>query len=274
MFIPFMFKKLNKRNVIVNFHGSDLVSSKILVRFINKISHALLSQKAKIIVPSEYFYNIAKNMFKKNSIYIIPSGGVDTNVFKPKRELKLHNRSKIIIGFASGVTKEKGFDVVIECLQKMKSSKLKFKLEFHIIRYGKDIDMFIKKIKMNNLENMVKYEEVFEKENMGDFYSSIDFLIFPTLKEALGLVALESLACGTPVIGTNDFAIPEFIEDCKNGFLFKKNDYIGLYKILSDIVYSNYNYGNMCMEAINMVNSKYSKSRCIKYYEEILKEFE
>jgi glycosyltransferase involved in cell wall biosynthesis len=46
-----------------------------------------------------------------------------------------------------------------------------------------------------------------------------DFLLFPTVHDTFGFVALEALSCGTPVIATATNALPEVVEDGRNGFL-------------------------------------------------------
>jgi glycosyltransferase involved in cell wall biosynthesis len=46
-----------------------------------------------------------------------------------------------------------------------------------------------------------------------------DFFIFPTLHDIFGYVALEALACGTPVIATATNAMPEVIEEGRSGYL-------------------------------------------------------
>jgi glycosyltransferase involved in cell wall biosynthesis len=46
-----------------------------------------------------------------------------------------------------------------------------------------------------------------------------DFLVLPTLHDTFGFVVLEALACGTPVIASATNALPELIEDGRNGFL-------------------------------------------------------
>ncbi|HTZ87764.1 MAG TPA: glycosyltransferase family 4 protein [Solirubrobacteraceae bacterium] len=46
-----------------------------------------------------------------------------------------------------------------------------------------------------------------------------DFLAFPTLHDTFGYVALEALACGTPVLASATNALPEVVEDGRNGFL-------------------------------------------------------
>jgi len=55
------------------------------------------------------------------------------------------------------------------------------------------------------------------------FLGNARALIMPSIfDEPFGMVAIEALACGTPVIGLNSGAIPEIIEDGRNGFVVAK----------------------------------------------------
>lgn len=58
-------------------------------------------------------------------------------------------------------------------------------------------------------------------EALSRAYASSDIFIFPSQSETLGLVALESMAAGTPVIGARAGGITELIEEGKNGYFFK-----------------------------------------------------
>lgn len=50
----------------------------------------------------------------------------------------------------------------------------------------------------------------------------------PAVDEAFGLVVVESLACGTPIVGRRDGAIPELVDDARLGSLFDGDDPTGL----------------------------------------------
>ena len=52
------------------------------------------------------------------------------------------------------------------------------------------------------------------------FYSNFDLLIFPSKYcESLGLVGIEAMACGTPVVGSDIGGISSYLKDGYNGFL-------------------------------------------------------
>ena len=60
-----------------------------------------------------------------------------------------------------------------------------------------------------------------------ELYRRAKALILPYFQEAFGLITCEALACGTPVIGTNEGALPEIIKHGETGFLCKsKEDFI------------------------------------------------
>jgi len=65
------------------------------------------------------------------------------------------------------------------------------------------------------------------EEILRDFFSKADAFVMPTHRDTFGMVFLDAMSCGTPVIATNQFAIPELVEDGKTGFLVEtKKQYL------------------------------------------------
>ncbi len=65
-----------------------------------------------------------------------------------------------------------------------------------------------------------------------EIYAQVDIFVMPSLVEALGVVFLEAMACGLPVIGTSVGGIPELITHDYNGLLVKPGDPIDLAQAL------------------------------------------
>lgn len=61
-------------------------------------------------------------------------------------------------------------------------------------------------------------------EELAAWYNLCDYFVMPSRFEAYGLVFAEALTFSLPCIGKNCFAMPEFIEDGKNGYLIEKDD--------------------------------------------------
>jgi glycosyltransferase involved in cell wall biosynthesis len=60
--------------------------------------------------------------------------------------------------------------------------------------------------------------------NLGAAFASADAFIFPSRTETLGLVLLEAMAAGCPVIAANAGGIPDIVTDGVNGYLFDPAD--------------------------------------------------
>jgi glycosyltransferase involved in cell wall biosynthesis len=81
--------------------------------------------------------------------------------------------------------------------------------------------------------------------NVKTFYDSIDLLLIPSIREPLGLVALESQARGVPCLTANVDGLPEVVSDGKNGFcitptlsISQYESFGGTRKNLPDCVYN------------------------------------
>lgn len=61
-------------------------------------------------------------------------------------------------------------------------------------------------------------------KNLNEYYSSASVLVFPSLVEGFGLVLLEAMACGIPIIATYNTAAPDLITDGVEGFLINIRD--------------------------------------------------
>jgi glycosyltransferase involved in cell wall biosynthesis len=61
-------------------------------------------------------------------------------------------------------------------------------------------------------------------EELGSAYASADAFIFPSRTETLGLVLLEAMAAGCPVIAANSGGIPDIVTNGVNGFMFDPTD--------------------------------------------------
>jgi D-inositol-3-phosphate glycosyltransferase len=70
-----------------------------------------------------------------------------------------------------------------------------------------------------SVEGMVRFQGRVEHNLLPLYYSAADVLVLPSYYESFGLVALESLACGTPVIATRVGAMDTLIQDGRTGFL-------------------------------------------------------
>ena len=79
----------------------------------------------------------------------------------------------------------------------------------------------LEKIFENTKTNFIGY---LSGEELASAYASGDIFLFPSSTETLGLVLLEAMAAGCPVIGANKGGIPDIINDGINGCLYNPDE--------------------------------------------------
>ncbi len=80
-------------------------------------------------------------------------------------------------------------------------------------------------IQEKNLEDVVIFEGVIENRELPKFYQKADLLLFPSRSESFGIVVVESMACGTPVVAIRGSGGPdEIIEHNETGLLVNPPD--------------------------------------------------
>lgn len=259
LFLPLIFRFKGMENIIINFHGGDIIFTSKFQWLINKVSYLFIPKNAKFIVPSLYFKEQvirAIPSLHNRVFYISPSGGVDMTVFKPLK-IEKEEITKINIGFASGIDTNKGIDDLIVLLNHLNPSKF----NFHIIDYGKNRDAYISKLETFNNAH---FYELFEKNKMPEFYSKIDVLFFPSKSESLGLVALEAMSCGVPVIGPNDFALSAIIENRVSGEKYESSIDKDFINALNRFIKNKDDYKTRVF-----IESQYSRKFVVKQFKTI-----
>lgn len=225
-------KKINKNlNIVVNLHGNDLIPDDLQDKKRLKYTEKILPLASKILVPSDYFKNYLLNLnLKINAeIFVYPSSGVDTNLFKKidksvaLESLDLSSDYKYI-GYVSRIEKDKGWDFYLKLLNLLSNKNPLIK--GIIVGDGNEIESFNKMLKELKLEDKIIKYPLLSQRQLVSVYNVLDVYCFPTHRksESLGLVGLEAMACESLVVATNNYGPSTYIVNNVNGFSFEPNN--------------------------------------------------
>jgi glycosyltransferase involved in cell wall biosynthesis len=138
----------------------------------------------------------------------------------PKDFKKVNGKNNIL--FVGRISPEKGLDIFIDILRYLQE-------DFRFIIVGEGIpnyiDFLLKKIEEINLKNKVEFAGWVDNKNLNRYYEDAAFLVIPSIwPEPFGIVGIEAMAHGLPVIAFGVGGIPEWLEDKKTGFLIERGN--------------------------------------------------
>lgn len=277
--IPVLILKILKKRIplVINAHGGDVTEDNKMSALLQPVSRLLLKRTDKFIVPSRYFKElmIKKYQLNSQSFFISPSGGIDIDLFKPlnKKTMKIKygfNPNDIVLGFVGRLTESKGWDVYLSALNYCRDKGLPVK--GMVVGDGENRRRFIKMVGKMNLEQDIIFFKMMHQEELAIIYNTMNYFIFPTrtISESLGLVGLEAMACGVPVIGSRFAGLVEYVKEGINGYLFKVDCIDELAKkIISASKFSKVQQDKMAIEARKTAEA-YSSKKTSKQLKEML----
>lgn len=180
--------------------------------FTRKYFSLFKNQKNVFFIPiSDYQRKILPGLNYIDTIY----HGIDYQKFK----FNINGGEDMI--WAGRVIPEKGPDIVIQVAKKTKRNANLFGIIKDSACFAQNIKNLTKTVK----DSRVNFYENYERNKLIKFFQSSKLLLLPLMaEEAFGLVFIESMACGTPVVAFARGSAPEIIKDGENGFLVNPSD--------------------------------------------------
>lgn len=227
LFPLLLVKNIISKPLILNAHGSDVLPRSSMGKFLQKFITPVIKKADLIVVPSDYFKSIVKNKFllDEKKIFVSPSGGVDTELFNQKDYFP---GKKLTIGYVSRIDKSKGWHIFLAALKLLKE-KTSYDFTVIIIGDGPDMEQMKKSVKSHQLSQEISILGTIEHKQLPAYYQKMDMFIFPTRAESLGLVGLEAMSCGIPILGSDISALREYISPNTNGDLFEIDNPMDLF---------------------------------------------
>ncbi len=223
------------------FYGYDSQDQFVIRRLINKyIEKFRLSFADLIVTSSEYSKSEIVSVGINPQLIHVLSPGLDREKFQilpadGNIENKDSKSSKKILCVGNYVPR-KGILYLIEAFSQIERQDF----SLHLVGNRKNNSSYYNQlnnaVKTLKLTDCVVFHDGADQENIKQLYTSADIFVLPSFKETFGIVFLEAMHYGLPIVTTNVSAMPELIEEGKNGFLVPTADSQALAKAISKLI--------------------------------------
>jgi glycosyltransferase involved in cell wall biosynthesis len=194
----------------------------------------------RVVLPVSNFLEQAIRAYGiKAEFHVVPNV-VDTGIYHPlpKQVGKDDPRKKILL--VAMLTPQKGVPYLLDALAEVKQARTDFCLD--IVGEGGERKKYEDLSQQLGLGDCVTFHKGFyTKKEIAELMQRCDFFIQPSLFETFGVVYIEAMACGKPVIGS-DLRVLREIVDQKVGILVPPKDVKALAKAIERMLDSYQNY--------------------------------
>lgn len=231
-----------RKEIILNTHGIEVWTP------LRGIKKALIQQADKILAVSHFTKNTVANVHKINAgkitvfhntidpYFVLPKAFEKPQYLLDRYGLQLQNSVIFTLTRLSYSEKYKGYDKV---MQVMPLLKLRFPCVKYILSGKPDTrekKRLIHLTETNDIQNEVLLTGFVRDEEVTDHYLLADVFILPSRKEGFGIVFIEAMACGVPVIGGNQDGTVDALQQGELGYLVNPDDETGILEELGRIL--------------------------------------
>lgn len=250
---------------------------KLVWRFLERLS---ARWKDVIILNNKHDFDqaIKLNIKPREKLVLIYNGlDVYKMEFLPREEAQLQLfrkvspqsgkifQTKTFIGTVANFYPPKGLEYLINTAEHFKN---KDEVVFLILGEGPEREKLEKSIKEKGLD-----KKVFLLGQLPDahrFMSAFDIFVLPSVKEGFPWVVIEAMAAKLPVVATRVGAIPEIIEDDKNGMLVEPGNPEQIASRINDLLASDHLRQELGIQAHQTVLFKFPLEKMVRDIESLL----
>ena len=226
-----------------------------------------------LVCLSKAFIEYVKKSFLKDFPVIYIPNGVNTQTFRAlsqkecRLKLGLPEKNYIILVAANCLnSNRKGKDLIIKTMANL-SPDLKKKTT--LLLFGGKPNSLCQDSELQTVHLGYLYDE----ESKAIAYSAADLFFFPSRAESFGQMALESIACETPVVALNTGPVPELVRPNETGLLADDEKIENIVVLIEELLTNRTKRNNMkkrCREiALNEYSDELETKRYINLYKTV-----
>lgn len=268
LLLPMLTAKILRKHCILSLASSAtqiLKSSKDkfykVTEFLSFVNFTLSD---KIVLHSEnLLYEWDMERFQKK-VFIAHEYFLDFDHFNLKKDLRDRRN---LVGYIGTLTEAKGVLNYILAIPKVIEKRND--LKFLIAGKGNLLDSILYHLCKDNLNDIVEYLGWIPHNKLPDYLNEIKLLVIPSYTESGPIIALEAMACGTPILITKVGQISNMINDGENGFILENNSPECIAANIMRVLSSS-NLDQVIINAQDLVRQNFTYESAVEKYKIIL----
>lgn len=249
--VAYLLKKKYNIPYIVSVRASDIHTFFAKMIHLRKFGNEIMKEAEKVIFVNFSYKEIFKKKYLEknhndilNKTQIIPNA-INDRWFKNKPEKKsIQNQIRLL--YVGRLVKRKKLDVVIKAL-KLLNSKSNNRFVLDVVGEGE----FREKFEKLADPQVVFYGQITNFKELLLMYNNSHIFVMPSIKETFGLVYIEALSQGLPIIYCKHEAVDGYFGNKQVGVAVRPNNHNDVVKAVSYIVD---NYNQLSLEALKTSN--------------------
>jgi len=271
--IALKLKKEKNIDYIVAVRNTDVNLFLKYIFYLRSFGIKIMKESKKIIFLSpvyrDYVFekfipsNLQKSIIEKSTV--VPNG-IDPFFLKNKyNKFKFGNKKNIKLIYVGSFLKRKNVHTLIVAVSKLKT--LGYKIKLTIIGGGGRDENKIRRLAKKNEDIIEIYDRIEDREKLLSMYRKSDIFIMISYNETFGLVYLEAMSQGLPIIYTRGEGIDGYFQDGIVGCSVNSKD---INDILKKIEITIHNYNEISKNCYNLVEN-FSWNKIAQTYDNIYK---
>lgn len=240
------------------------------------ISERLLAFFAKkiVAVSDDLKQNIiSHDNLPSDKVCVIPNG-IDENAYNVTVDVRFKKnglsleQDTFVLGCCARLSEQKGHIYLLKALAMYHSDEAS--VDWHLLLVGDGELMKMLQHEAQNLGIADRVSFLGSRIDVPDLLKVFDIFILTSIWEGMPLTILEAMAAARPIICTDVGGVSEVITNQKEGLLVPPRDIIGIYHAIKALIASPDLRNKLSTRAQDVFKKKYSLSRTLDRYEEII----
>ncbi|MCK4823670.1 glycosyltransferase, partial [bacterium] len=266
-----LLSKIYEKPLVATFRAKDLDITIHRNRGCFNAVHEVLKNSAKVIAPSPRLRDTLLQQMGINS-EVVSSGIHKEQIFTGNTGLNKEYEGRSILLSVSQLIRTKGIDLNLKAIAELRQKYPS--ISYLIIGQGNERARLERLAEDLNLQGNVQFLGQLPHQKVMEYMSMCDIFSLPSWQETLGLVYLEAMAHGKPVIGCQGQGVDGIVVEGETGFLARPGDVDSLVEAISFLLDNPLKAKAIGEQARELVLANYTweknAERTMRLYHEVL----